>query len=97
MPDFVKLAEAYGCVGMRAFTKEQAVECIRKANEINDRPVLIDFRVWKDAMVWPMVAAGESNNNVVYMPGIQPLKGHNADMDPDEDTDGADAAADAEN
>ena len=97
VPDFVKLAEAYGCVGMRAFTKEQAVECIRKANEINDRPVLIDFRVWKDAMVWPMVVAGESNNNVVYMPGIQPLKGHNADMDPDEDTDGADAAADAEN
>ncbi len=79
VPDFVKLAEAYGCVGMRAFTKEQAIECIRKANEINDRPVLIDFRVWKDAMVWPMVAAGDSNNNVTYMPGIKPLMGHTAD------------------
>lgn len=97
VPDFVKLAEAYGCVGLRAFTEDEAIDAINKANEINDRPVLIDFRVWKDAMVWPMVVAGESNNNVVYMPGIQPLKGHNADMDPDEDTDGADAAADAEN
>lgn len=37
-PDFVKLAEAYGCVGMRAFTKDEAIECIKKANEINDRP-----------------------------------------------------------
>ena len=97
VPDFVKLAEAYGCVGLRAFTEDEAIDAINKANEINDRPVLIDFRAWKDAMVWPMVVAGESNNNVVYMPGIQPLKGHNADMDPDEDTDGADAAADAEN
>ncbi|RSX50220.1 acetolactate synthase large subunit [Bifidobacterium callimiconis] len=75
VPDFVRLAEAYGCVGMRAFTKEQATEAISKANEINDRPVLIDFRVWKDAMVWPMVAAGDSNSNVTYKPGVQPLKG----------------------
>lgn len=72
-PDFVKLAEAYGCVAMRATTEEEAIECIRKANEIDDRPVLIDFHVWKDAMVWPMVAAGDSNNNVTYMPGIKPL------------------------
>ena len=74
VPDFVKLAEAYGCVGMRAFTEEEAIEAIKKANEINDRPVLIDFRVWKDAMVWPMVAAGDSNDNVTYMPGIKPLQ-----------------------
>ena len=73
VPDFVKLAEAYGCVAMRARTKEEAIECIRKANQINDRPVLIDFHVWKDAMVWPMVAAGDSNDNVTYMPGIKPL------------------------
>ncbi|WP_420796469.1 acetolactate synthase large subunit [Bifidobacterium cuniculi] len=72
-PDFVKLAEAYGCVAMRATTEEEAIECIRKANEIDDRPVLIDFHVWKDAMVWPMVAAGDSNNNVTYMPGVKPL------------------------
>ena len=74
VPDFVKLAEAYGCVGMRAFSKEDAIACIKKANEINDRPVLIDFRVWKDAMVWPMVAAGASNDDVTYMPGIKPLR-----------------------
>lgn len=73
VPDFVKLAEAYGCVAMRARTKEEAIECIRKANEINDRPVLIDFHVWKDAMVWPMIAAGDANDNVTYMPGIKPL------------------------
>lgn len=73
VPDFVKLAEAYGCVGLRAFTEDEAIDAINKANEINDRPVLIDFRVWKDAMVWPMVAAGASNNEVAYRPGMQPL------------------------
>ena len=73
VPDFVKLAEAYGCVGLRAFTEDEAIDAINKANEINDRPVLIDFRVWKDAMVWPMVAAGASNNEVAYRPGTQPL------------------------
>ena len=73
VPDFVKLAEAYGCVGLRAFTEDEAIDAINKANEINDRPVLIDFRVWKDAMEWPMVAAGASNNEVAYRPGTQPL------------------------
>ena len=73
VPDFVKLAEAYGCVGLRAFTEDEAIDAINKANEINDRPVLIDFRVWKDSMVWPMVAAGASNNEVAYRPGTQPL------------------------
>ena len=73
VPDFVKLAEAYGCVGLRAFTEDEAIDAINKANEINDRPVLIDFRVWKDAMVWPMVAAGASNIEVAYRPGTQPL------------------------
>ena len=73
VPDFVKLAEAYGCVGLRAFTEDEAIDAINKANEINDRPVLIDFRVWKDAMVWPMVAAGASNNEIAYRPGTQPL------------------------
>lgn len=75
VPDFVKLAEAYGCVGLRAFTEDEAIDAINKANEINDRPVLIDFRVWKDAMVWPMVAAGASNDEVIYKPGIKPLTG----------------------
>ncbi|RBP97419.1 acetolactate synthase large subunit [Bifidobacterium aemilianum] len=73
VPDFVKLAEAYGCVGLRAFSQEEALAAIDKANAINDRPVLIDFRVWKDAMVWPMVAAGQSNDETTYRPGIKPL------------------------
>ena len=83
VPDFVKLAEAYGCVGLRAFTEDEAIDAINKANEINDRPVLIDFRVWKDAMVWPMVAAGASNNEVAYRPGTQPLL-HKGDDDGDQ-------------
>ncbi|WP_018142590.1 acetolactate synthase large subunit [Alloscardovia criceti] len=74
VPDFVKLAEAYGCVGLRATTQEEAAEAIEKANAINDRTVLIDFRVWKDAMVWPMVPAGNSNDYVNYRQGVQPLK-----------------------
>lgn len=72
-PDFVRLAEAYQCLGLRAFTKDEAIAAIHTADETNDRPVLIDFRVWKDAMVWPMVAAGTSNDEVTYMPGITPL------------------------
>ncbi|MBT1180281.1 acetolactate synthase large subunit [Bifidobacterium vespertilionis] len=82
VPDFVKLAEAYGCVGMRAFTKEEAISAIQRANEINDRPVLIDFRVYKDAMVWPMVSAGASNDTVTYRPGVNPLVNKPAGADP---------------
>ena len=76
VPDFVKLAEAYGCLGLRAFTPEQAIDAIQRANEVNDRPVLIDFRVFKDAMVWPMVSAGASNDTVTYRPGVHPLERH---------------------
>ena len=74
VPDFVKLAEAYGCVGLRAFTKVAAIECITKANESSDSPVLLAVRVRTDAMVWPMVAAGDSNDNVTYKPGVKPLQ-----------------------
>lgn len=74
VPDFVKLAEAYGCVGLRAATPEEAEAAIAQANAIDDRTVLIDFRVWKDAMVWPMVPAGNSNDNVLFRLGEQPLK-----------------------
>ena len=55
-------------------TQKEAEEAIKTANSINDRAVLIDFRVWKDAMVWPMVPAGNSNDNVNYREGEQPLK-----------------------
>ena len=91
VPDFVKLAEAYGCLGIRAFTKEEAEAAIDVANATNDRPVLIDFRVWKDAMVWPMVPAGTSNDSVIYKPGVEPLR--DATTAPSRvDTAGADAA-----
>lgn len=95
IPDFVKLAEAYGCLGLRAFTEEEAQEAIDRANQVNDRPVLIDFRVWKDAMVWPMVPAGASNDTIIYKPGVQPLAGIKPEQEkqePQERT-GADRAA----
>ncbi|GAA1823498.1 acetolactate synthase large subunit [Actinomadura chokoriensis] len=64
IPDFVKLAEAYGCVGLRCEKAEDVDEVIAKAMEINDAPVVIDFVVHKDAMVWPMVAAGTTNDDI---------------------------------
>ncbi|WP_263655142.1 acetolactate synthase large subunit [Nonomuraea aurantiaca] len=64
IPDFVKLAEAYGCVGLRCERPEDVDETIKKAMEINDVPVVVDFVVHQDAMVWPMVAAGTSNDSI---------------------------------
>ncbi len=64
VPDFVKLAEAYGCVGLACDSPEDVDATIRKAMEINDVPVVVDFRVHRDAMVWPMVAAGTSNDDI---------------------------------
>ncbi|NUW45262.1 acetolactate synthase large subunit [Nonomuraea rhodomycinica] len=64
IPDFVKLAEAYGCVGLRCERPEDVDAIIEKAMEINDVPVVIDFVVHADAMVWPMVAAGTSNDDI---------------------------------
>jgi acetolactate synthase-1/2/3 large subunit len=64
IPDFVKLAEAHGCVGLRCERAEDVDEVINKAMEINDAPVVIDFVVHEDAMVWPMVAAGTTNDDI---------------------------------
>jgi acetolactate synthase I/II/III large subunit len=64
IPDFVKLAEAYGCAGLRCETTADVDKVIKQAMEINDRPVVIDFIVHRDAMVWPMVAAGTSNDDI---------------------------------
>ncbi|GAB3050093.1 acetolactate synthase large subunit [Sediminivirga luteola] len=72
VPDFVKLAEAYGCAGLRCETNEDIDDTIRKALEINDRPVVVDFTVHRDAMVWPMVAAGVSNDEIQYARGVRP-------------------------
>ncbi len=63
-PDFVKLAEAYGCVGLRCERPEDVDATITAAMEVTDRPVVIDFVVHRDAMVWPMVPAGVSNDAI---------------------------------
>ncbi len=73
IPDFVKLAEAYGALGLRARSKEQVDQVIKQAMETNDRPVVIDFRVSTDSQVWPMVPAGDSNSNVIYAAGQGPV------------------------
>jgi acetolactate synthase I/II/III large subunit len=79
IPDFVKLAEAMGCVAMRCETPEELDSVITKANEINDRPVVVDFIVHEDAMVWPMVAAGTSNNEIMAALGVRPDFGDSQD------------------
>jgi len=72
IPDFVKLAEAYGCIGLRCERQEDVDAVIDQAMAINDQPVVIDFIVHKDAMVWPMVAAGTSNDDISYARGLAP-------------------------
>jgi acetolactate synthase-1/2/3 large subunit len=72
IPDFPKLAEAMGCVGLRAETAEDVDPVIEKALAINDAPVVVEFVVNKDAMVWPMVAAGSSNDAIKYARDLAP-------------------------
>ncbi|MHA3683932.1 acetolactate synthase large subunit [Leucobacter sp. HY1910] len=66
VPDFVKLGEAYGCLAIRVEREEQVDEAIKLALATNDRPVVIDFVVSADAMVWPMVRQGTSNSDIQY-------------------------------
>lgn len=68
LPDYVKWAEAMGCVGFRVDTPEDVLPTIEKANEIDDRPVVIDFRTDYREKVYPMVAAGSSNDDVILGP-----------------------------
>ena len=65
IPNFPMLAEAMGCVGLSCERPEDVDATIEKAMSINDRPVVVDFRVHRDAMVWPMVAAGTSNDEIM--------------------------------
>lgn len=65
IPDYVGLAEAMGCVGLRAERPGDVIPTLEKALAINDRPVVVDFRCDPDAMVFPMVPAGGSNDDVV--------------------------------
>jgi acetolactate synthase-1/2/3 large subunit len=72
VPDFVKLAEALGCVGLRCDDPADVDGTITKAMEINDAPVVVDFIVNRDAMVWPMVAAGTSNDDIQIARDLAP-------------------------
>jgi len=75
IPDFVKLADAYGCHGLRCETADEVDATIEKALGMNDAPVVIDFVVHRDAMVWPMVAAGASNDDIQFARAMAPAWG----------------------
>jgi acetolactate synthase-1/2/3 large subunit len=68
LPDYVKWAEAMGCVGLRVESAEEVAPAIEKANGIDDRPVVIDFRTDAFEKVYPMVAAGASNDDIIVGP-----------------------------
>ena len=72
IPDFVKLAEAYGCAALRCERDEDIDATIQKALEINDRPVVIDFVVSPNSMVWPMVPSGVSNDQIQVARNMTP-------------------------
>jgi acetolactate synthase I/II/III large subunit len=72
LPDFVKIADAMGCVGLRCESPADLDAVIDKANSVNDRPVVVDFVVQQDAMVWPMVAADSSNDEIMAARGVRP-------------------------
>ncbi len=73
IPDFVKLADAYGCVGLRCDSAADVDATIDKAMAVDDRPVVVDFVVHQDAMVWPMVAAGTSNDDIMVARDLAPV------------------------
>jgi acetolactate synthase-1/2/3 large subunit len=72
VPDFPKLAEAMGAYSIRVTKPEEIDAAIEKAMEINDRPVVVEFVVHKDAMVWPMVEAGTSNDDIMIARNMAP-------------------------
>jgi acetolactate synthase-1/2/3 large subunit len=68
VPDFVKMAEAMGCVGIRVEDPSEVAPAIDRANSVHDRPVVVDFRVDAGEKVFPMVAAGCSNDEIMLHP-----------------------------
>ncbi|HWH28859.1 MAG TPA: acetolactate synthase large subunit, partial [Mycobacteriales bacterium] len=73
IPDFVKLAEAMGCVGLRCEKADDVDATIEKAMAVDDAPVVVDFVVGEDAMVWPMVPAGTSNDEILAARDTRPV------------------------
>jgi acetolactate synthase I/II/III large subunit len=68
VPDYVKWAEAMGCVGIRVESPEEVAPAIEKANSITDRSVVVEFRVDAGEKVFPMVPAGQSNDDLLVHP-----------------------------
>jgi len=73
IPDFVKLADAMGCVGLRCDSLDDVDATIEKAMAVDDSPVVVDFVVGQDAMVWPMVPAGTSNDEILAARDTRPV------------------------
>jgi acetolactate synthase I/II/III large subunit len=72
VPDFPKLAEALGCIGLACDTADDVDLVIEKAMAVDDAPVVIDFRVSDTSLVWPSIAAGASNDRIQYARGLAP-------------------------
>jgi acetolactate synthase-1/2/3 large subunit len=72
LPDYVKWAEAMGCAAFRVEDNTDVAAVVDKANSIDDRPVVIDFRTDSREKVFPMVAAGASNSDVIVHPSLRP-------------------------
>jgi len=68
LPDYVKWAEAMGCMALRVESTDEVDAAIEKANAVNDRPVVIEFRTDSREKVFPMVPAGKSNSDVMVDP-----------------------------
>jgi acetolactate synthase-1/2/3 large subunit len=75
LPDYVGWAEAMGCVAMRVTEPDEVAPAIEKANDVDDRPVVIDFRTDSMEQVFPMVAAGASNDDIVVHPSQRAARG----------------------
>src|SRR5438270_2270708 len=71
VPDYVKLADAYGAVGLRCESPDEVETTIAKAMDIDDRTVVIDFRVDPAEKCYPMVPAGASNDDIILGPEFE--------------------------
>jgi acetolactate synthase-1/2/3 large subunit len=65
-PDFVKVAEAFGCVSLRAEKPSEVEAVLRESLKVKNVPVIMDFRVDREENVFPMVPAGASNNEMIF-------------------------------
>ena len=74
IPDYVKWSEAMGCVGIRVESPEEVAPAITKANAINDRPVVVEFRTDPRENVFPMVPAGKTNSELLVDPSQEHLR-----------------------